>query len=184
MTMQRREREDLEKMCRDRERLAKAACDARASDLKANFEQQMAATYSFDSDEVWKKAAEMADKTVKEANIAIAAQCEQLGIPKEFAPQLNLAWYSRGENASKERRVELRKVAYTRIDAQVKDAKATIALTSCDYRVKLISGSLESDEARAFLEQMPTVVDLMPKFTLAQIEDAERRHSRRRYLSV
>jgi len=51
--MIRRERKDLDRLSRDRERLAKAA--ARAAELKADFEQQIATVYSFDNDSVWKR---------------------------------------------------------------------------------------------------------------------------------
>jgi len=171
-TMQRRERDDLEKLSRDRERLAKAAVDARAVELKADFEQKIAAQYSFDQDAIWKEAHALADKAVSEASNAIAAQCARLGIPATFAPGLNLYWHNRGENASKDRRTELRRVAYTRIESMAKDAKVKIGLACCEYRVKLLSGSLQSDEAKALLELMPTVPDLMPQLSLPKIQNA------------
>jgi hypothetical protein len=185
-TMQRREREDLEKMSRDRERLAKAAADARAAELKANFEEQMAAQYSWDQDPVWKEAHALAAKATNEAEAAIKAQCAKLGIPPEFAPGLSLGWHGRGENAIKERRSEMRKVAYTRIESMVKDAKTKIGLACCEYRVKLMSGSLQSEEAKAFLESMPTVADLMPKLSLPKIQhvvDKAAEAYRQRWLS-
>jgi hypothetical protein len=169
--MLRREREDLERLSRDRERLAKAAADARAAELKADFEQQLATIYSFDQDEVWKEAHEVADQVARQGNSDIAKRCEQLGIPPKFAPSLNLGWRGRGENAITERRAELRKVAYTRIDALAKDAKTRISLAASEIRVQLVSGSLESDEAKKFLESMPTAADMMPKFSLKEIED-------------
>ena len=172
VTMQRREREDLEKLSRDRERLAKAAADARASDLKANFEQQLAAEYSYDQDPIWKQATEEANKAVTEAQATVKAQCVKLGIPPTFAPSLSLSWHHRGENGIKARREELRRVAYTRIESMVKDAKVKIGLACCEVRVKLLSGSLQSKEARAFLESMPTVQDLMPHLSLPKIQNA------------
>lgn len=90
-------------------------------------------------------------------------------------------WYGRGENGSKDRRTELRRVAYACIDALVKDAKTRIGVAASEVRVRLVSGSLESDEAKAFLASMPTAADMMPKFTLKEIQDdaAKDRSSRR-----
>jgi hypothetical protein len=169
--MLRRERDDLEKLCRDRERLSKAAADARAAEMKANFEEQIAAIYSFDQDAVWKTAHEQIAQVGREVQATVAARCKELGILPEFAPTISFDWYGRGQNAAKGRRDELRKVAYTRIDAKAKEAKTRITLVACDYRSRLVSGSLESDEAKAFLESMPTVADMMPQITVAQIQD-------------
>jgi hypothetical protein len=46
-------------------------------------------------------------------------------------------------------------LAYSRIDAMAKGAKTKISLTACEVRVRLLEGSL-SDEAKKFLESMPT----------------------------
>lgn len=74
MAMLRREREDLERLSRDRERLAKAGVDARAAELKADFEQQLAAEYSWDQNEVWKVAYLRAEEVVRQANSDIVGR--------------------------------------------------------------------------------------------------------------
>jgi hypothetical protein len=168
--MTRHERNDIERLIRDRERVARGANAARAAELKANFEQQMAAEYSYDQDEVWKEAHRLAAEAVSQAKRDIADRCQKLGIPPQFAPGLNLHWYDRGENAVASRRTELRRVAYTGIDAQLKEANSQAALGSSQLRVRLLSGSLQSDEAKAFLASMPSAEDLMPQFTLKEIE--------------
>jgi hypothetical protein len=78
----------------------------------------------------------------------------------------------RGENVVATRRQELRKVAYTRIDAIAKDAKLQIEQFSLDTQTKLLAGGLESAEAKAFLESMPTPEQLMPPMTRGAIEAA------------
>ncbi len=62
MTMTKGERADLFKVVRAREKLAKTEVKEQAALLKADFEQQLDTTYSFNSDEVWSQA----DKMVKE----------------------------------------------------------------------------------------------------------------------
>lgn len=175
MTMPQHELNRLERMSRDQERADKARADARAAELKADFEEQISATYSFDQDEVWKEANKLAEEAVRNASRVIADRCQQLGIPKDFAPGLNLSWYGHGQNAMKDRRDELRKAACARIDALAKSAKAQIGMAASQCRVRLLSGSLESDDAKAFLASMPRPDDLMPKLALEEMEHTRRK---------
>src|SRR5262245_61240585 len=99
----------------------------------------------------------------------IAERCRELGIPKRFQPKIHSTSYGGGENASKERRAELRKVAVTRIDALAKAAKATIEHESLKLHTDLVAGALESGEARAVLNALPTIEVLMPSLTVAEI---------------
>jgi hypothetical protein len=111
----RSERETLIKICRQRERVAKADVVAVAARRKADFEQQLAREYSFDEDRVWQQAKEQAEAEWKKAKCAIAARCCELGIPREFAPELGPPyWYSRGQNALRARRAELIRVVDSR----------------------------------------------------------------------
>jgi hypothetical protein len=164
------ERADLLKLVRARERIAKNATGSRAADLKADFEQQLAATYAPADDPIWDKVHQAAEEVVKQCQDQVEQRCKELGIPQWAAPHMNLSWWSRGENAFKERRAELRKVAYSRIDAIEKAAKAEIEQTSVDIQTKLIATGLESGAAKTFLEQMPSAESLMPRLELGAIE--------------
>ena len=166
------EREGLAKLCRNRERVAKNDVLAHAAKLRADFEKQMAACYSFDQDPVWKEAHALTEVATEKANEAISEQCRKLGIPPEFAPSIHTNWYYRGENAVATRRAELRKVAYARIDALAKDAKRKIERSSLEIQTKLLASGLESVEAKAFLESMPAPEQLMPPLTLDAVEAA------------
>jgi hypothetical protein len=115
--MPRYEREMLERQTRDRERAAKVLTEERAAEMKADFERKLAASYSFDQDAVWKEAHRIAEEAMKQAKHLIAERCQQLGIPPQFSPGLDLYWRSRGENACSDRRAELRRVAYAEIEA-------------------------------------------------------------------
>jgi hypothetical protein len=106
--MLRRERESLERLSRDVEQLAKADADVRAKELATDFEQQLAAIYSFDQQPVWEEAHRLADVAVNQAQSQIAEECVKLGIPQEFAPRISLRWDDSGANASKKRRAESR----------------------------------------------------------------------------
>ncbi len=169
-TMTRAERTDLGALIRRREKLLKTAAKQRAAELMANFEKQISTIFSYDDDEIWKAAQASAEQAVEEANAVIAQQCHKLGIPPEFAPDISMAWYGRGQNASNQRRTELRRVAKTEIDALEARAKTEIERVSVEQQTALISDGLTSVAAQAFLEQMPTAETLMPVLDMEQIK--------------
>src|ERR1700730_12314366 len=98
------EREDLQRLVRQREKVLKSVATQRSGELLADFENQLGTQYRFDEDEVWAEATRIAEQTVEKCNAQIAAQCVKLGIPKRFAPRLSDHWWDRGENMVKERR--------------------------------------------------------------------------------
>ncbi len=142
--MTRAERTDLGALIRRREKLLKTAAKQRAAELLAEFEKQISAIFSYDDDEIWKAAHASAEQAVEEAKAVIARQCRKLGIPPEFAPDIHMAWYGRGENAASERRTELRRVAKTKIDALEARAKTEIARVNVEQQTALISDGLTS----------------------------------------
>src|SRR5687767_8103698 len=103
-SLSRNETHDLGMIIKDRAKVLKAHIEAEKTKVLADFEQQIAAVYTFDQDEIWKAATEKALEVVKEAQETIAKRCEELGIPKTFAPSLHASWSGRGENALKDRR--------------------------------------------------------------------------------
>ena len=170
--MTRGDRQELAKLARLRERVAKADASRRAAELKADFEQQIAAIYSFDDDDVWRASRAAVSEETDRANAAITQRCRELGIPDEFAPSVASGWISRGQNAAKGRRDELRRVAYTRIDQLEKDAKHEIARRSLEVQTELVAAGLTTTDARTFLETMPTAEQLMPPVSAADFEQA------------
>src|SRR5207237_7136855 len=98
------ERSELGQLIRKRERVLKSQATERAALMLAEFDAQSARIYSFDDDEVWKKATQEAEEIVAESDRKIKARCKELGIPAEFAPGLDLEWYERGQNAVASRR--------------------------------------------------------------------------------
>jgi hypothetical protein len=162
-TMPRAEREDLQRLVRQREKALLSAAKQRSAELLAEFENQMGSEYRFDADEVWEEAARVAKIEVEKAQTRVAVRCAELGIPKEFAPSLELQWHHRGYgNAVAERRNELRRMAQTRIEALEKKAITDIHLASVEAQTKLAVAGLTSQAARNFIDTMPSVESLMP----------------------
>ena len=168
--MTRGERTDLAQLIRRREKLYKAEAKQRALELVADFEKQLDHQFSYDDDVKWKAAYTKAEEVVKEAQDVIKQQCSKLGIPPEFAPSLHLGWSTQGQNASKERRTELRRLAKTQIDAMEAGAKTLIEQASVDQQTVLVSDGLTSKAAHAFLEQMPIAQNLMPALDFQRIK--------------
>lgn len=167
--MTRQERAEIGALIRKRERVMKAAASERAAAMMAEFEQQCASVYSFNDDAVWKSASEQVKKVVADAQALIADRCAELGIPKEFAPGLNVGWYERGQNAVKQRREELRRVAKSRIEAIEKEAVTKIERASFEAQSEVMISGLETDAAKLFLSNMKSVDELMPSIGVADV---------------
>ena len=163
------ERTDLLRVARLRTKVARTAVEQRAAELMADFERQLASIYHFDQDATWRAAYRKAQEVVEEARSKIADRCAELGIPKEFAPGLDLGWYGRGGNASASRRAELRKVAVTRIEAKKREAYAQIERHSAEIQTELLAIGMSAD-ARRLLDSMPTAATLLPTLTVSEAE--------------
>jgi hypothetical protein len=168
--MSKSEREDLQRLVRQREKVLKSAAKQRSAELIADFENQMGQAFSFDQDETWERAEKVVEATVEKANQQIAARCRELGIPAQFAPSLNFGWMPRGyENAVSQRRAELRRMARTQIEAIERKAITEIEVQCLEAQTQLALAGLTSQAALVFVEKLPSIETLMPKLSLAEI---------------
>jgi hypothetical protein len=172
MSMTKSDRAELQKLANKREKVAKAQVDQVAAERLAEFESQAASDYRVHDDEVWAEQARIAREAIADANARVRDRSRELGVPEWSAPSISMGWHERGENAVKERVAELRKVAKTRLDADAKAAKVQIELKAVEVHTQLLATSLETDEARAFLLEIPTPDQLLPAPTVAEIEKA------------
>ena len=104
------EHDDLCRLVKQREKVAKTAAEQRSAAMLAEFEQQISALHTFNNNDVWKAAVEAANEAARAANQSIVREADKLGIPKEFQPKLMFSWERRGENEYQVRRNELRKL--------------------------------------------------------------------------
>jgi hypothetical protein len=166
--MTKAERDELGKILKARARVANRVVEQQTAKLQADVEQQLATRYKID-DAAWADLTLAATEAVEQADAQLAKRCRALGIPEEFRPGLTVSWYGRGENADAKRRAELRRVAYSRIDALAEQARVAIETAALDGLTLLAAGALESAEARAFLAAMPTVEALMPALDVSTL---------------
>ena len=149
-TMTKGERTDLARLIRRRAKLARDAATQRAAEVLADFERQIGTVYSYDEDDVWKAATEAAEEAVRDAQKVIAKRCDELGIPPEFRPGVSFGWYGRGQNAAKDRRSELRKMATTQIAAAEKAARTKIEHKPSNRRPRLSPRALHRTRPKNF----------------------------------
>jgi hypothetical protein len=82
----------------------------------------------------------------------------ELHIPAEFAPTVELEWRNRGcDNLVERRKAELRRVAKSHIEAMEKKAILEIEMQSLDARTQIAASGLTSAAAQSFIAQLPTV---------------------------
>lgn len=179
-SLSRNETHDLSMIIKDRTKVLRAHAEEQAAHCLADFEKKLAAVYSFDQDEVWKAATDEARRVVQESQAKIAQRCEELGIPKSFAPMIGMTWQGRGENALRDRRTELRRVAKSSIEAMTKSAMTKIEKQSLDLRTQVVAMGLLSDDARVFLESLAPVEEAMRSLDFVEIEQKlDREHQQR-----
>lgn len=163
------ERLELAKVVRMQAKVAKADLDKRAARLLADVESQLAAKYPSDHP-AWAEITGEAKAHVDKVDQEIAKRCGELGIHESFRPRIEISWHYRGETAWTDRRTELRKVATTEIAARAKAAKAELESRVTAQLTLLIAGGLETDDAKAFLEAIPSAEQLLPDVGLGEVE--------------
>lgn len=168
--LSRTETHDLSMIIKDRGKVLKAHAEEQAAACMADFERKLAAVYTFDSDETWKAATDKTMQAVRECQDVIAKRCEELGIPRTFAPSVSATWSGRGENMLSARRTELRAVAQTSIAAMTKAAITKIEKQSLDLRTQVVSMGLVTAEAKMFLESLAPIEESMRSLDFAEVE--------------
>lgn len=155
------ERGELRSLIRQRFKVLRADVEARKAELLAELEQRMVAKYTAD-DKAWDDAMYLIAEVGREANrkandIFRGLNAEGYPADKDY----NIIAAREISRPTKERS-ELRKRGIGQVEAQVKAAFLELDRQEADVLTKLVVGALESDEARAFLGEIPTVSSLIP----------------------
>ena len=164
------ERDSLFKLARLKIRNKRRDVDEEQAHQLAEVDCQLAAQYEVDHEQ-WADITKEANRLVKEADAKIAAKCKEMGVPLKFRPGLSLGWYGRGENATRDRRTELRRVAQSELAARAKTAKVELDRAEERILTEITAAGLRSSEATKFLDTMVPLIDkLMPKLELSTLE--------------
>jgi hypothetical protein len=163
------ERTDLARVVRLRAKIRRSDVDEHKARQLAKVEQQLAKIYS-KHDKRWAAITEAAQKVTDEANAQIRKICMDGGTVPEFGPCLYLGWEGRGENAFTARRAELRKVATTQIEANARAARMRIDRAEASLLEQITARGLRTDDAKKFLESMPSIEELMPNLEIGELD--------------
>jgi hypothetical protein len=164
------EREDLIRLIKQREKVAKTAAEQRSASMLAEFESSVSKLHAFANNEVWRAAQEAAQQAAHEASEKIMAKAKELGIPDEFHPRITFSWLQRSEDVYRARRDELRRVAKAEIDAMEKSTRVQIEAESVRAQTEVIAHGLTSDAAIAFLDNMKPIESMMPLLDINSIQ--------------
>ena len=168
-TMSKAELDKLESLAKEQRRVAKTGVDQMAAERLADVEAQLSAQHDARAP-AWAEVTARAEAACRHADEEVSETCRRLGIAENLRPSIVAQWYSRGENAEKGRRAELRKLAERRLQAEAKAAKHQIDRATLGVLTGLATRALTSAEATAFLDSMPTVEQLMPRLVIRELE--------------
>jgi hypothetical protein len=166
-----RERSDLAKLIRQRERVAKSDAKKRSARLKADAEMEMNTIFETE-DAIWNDLVKLAKEGIGKINRQLAERAREVGLPKKMGhPSLELGW-SMTDSAyrNRDRRSEIRLMIDTRIADVEASARAEIERRSLDAQTEILADGLTSEAARAVLGSLPTVDTLMPALDLSALE--------------
>jgi hypothetical protein len=166
--MTKTERAELVRIVRLNYKVARATVDQRQADVLADVEEQIATDWE-SHDKQWREACGETEDEIRDLNQRIRERFQELGLPGEDAPSVWVHNGKGGENGDRGRREELRRVARTRTAADAQKAQLGLDAAEAKMLTQLAAGALSSNEARAFLADVPEIGQLMPVLDLAQL---------------
>jgi hypothetical protein len=170
MTITKAERAELRSLIRQRFRVLRADVEQRKAELAAELEERIAARFAED-DKAWADAMYLIEEAAREANRKANDVLRGLtvtGLDLD-GRDYEIVQARKIPQPTKER-AELRRQGATRIEAKIKGALLQLDRQEADLLTRLVQGALESEEARAFLGEIPTVTSLVPADRLLELE--------------
>jgi len=163
------EREELRRIVRGDFKALKMEIDVRRAEMVAEIEKRVASRFMAHEEKIAEAEATIAEiaqeanaklrrvvMDVQEACDGYAVTCRPFAAPAIFL--------------KRERREEMRTAMIADLDARCAHASAQMARQENDLLKKLASGALESQEAKAFLMEIPKVSQLVPASRLEEFE--------------
>lgn len=163
------ERTELRSVVRQQFKVLRDEVEQRQAELAADIEKQVAEQWA-DRDEQLTAIKEKAQQLADDANRALREfvkdhpERESLSVYAFVAPDV------RHRVEDSQQRNRLRAAAMADLRARVGAALVKLGRQEADLMRTLAVGALESDEARAFLSEIPSVAELVPASRLREIE--------------
>lgn len=172
------ERAELRSIIRQRFKVLRADVEARESELVAELDSRIQDHFSA-ADKAWSDLAfvlhEAGREANRKANDAVRDLVGRDGWPHDHE-LVQVAGITRiranvsGERPELQERSLMKSDGARRIRATVKAAQLRLDRQEADLLTRLVAGGLESEEARAFLGEIPTVSALVPSDRLLELE--------------
>lgn len=173
------ERTELRSIVRQQFKVLRHEVEQRQAEMLADLDEQIAQRYAqVDAERqalMW-KAHEICEAASRELTDLLSGTAAHKGedhprlLGEEVSVRQPVSVRMERICWSTEDRVQLRRAAVERLEANVKGALLNLERREADLLRTLAVGAIESEEARAFLEGIPTVAELVPAARLAELE--------------
>lgn len=163
------ERAELRSLIRQRFKVLRTEVEARRAELAVELEERITAKFA-EEDKRWSDAMFLIKEAVREANRKANDILRTLDIDAMDTSVEYEVVNFRGVSKPVAERNVLHRNGVRRIEAQVKGALLQLDGQEADLLTRLVANGLETDDARAFLGEIPTVSALVPADRLLQLE--------------
>lgn len=162
MAITKAERSELRTLIRSRFRVLRADVKVRQAELELELRNRVETKYAA-ADKQYQDAMYLVEQARDEANRKANDILRGTGLWPDYPTKSDyrLILQNPFGKPPDDRGVLLAK-GYARIEAQVKSANLELDRQENDLLTKLLVGALESDEAKQFLNEIPTVSSLVP----------------------
>lgn len=162
------ERTELKTVVRQQFRVLRAELEQREVEMIMEVDAEVSARFA-DDDENWAVVQHKVHELVMAANRGINDALREHGYQERGHTER--LWLTEPRRVQPhEKRTELTTVATRQIRGQAKQAGLALDRQEADLIKNLAVGAIESEEAQAFLGDIPTVGDLVPGARLAELE--------------
>lgn len=162
------ERAELRGVVRNQFKVLRHEVIERQAELFSQIESEITSRFA-DNDANWAACQHAVHEAVMEANRRINDALREHGY--EMRGHTERMWLTEPTmRKPDEERHQLRQTATAKINAQVKAASLRLDRQEADLLRTLAMGALETEEARAFLGEIPSVSELVPGSRLAELE--------------
>lgn len=162
------ERTELRSIVRQQFKVLRSELEQREREMYAGVEEEIATRYA-EADQGWVALTHKIHEITLDANRQVNDALYEAGFQTKSGTE-RMWFQTPGPRQPTEDRTELRRLATTKIQAQMKAAKLRLDREEADLLRNLAVGAIESDEAREFLAAIPTVGELVPVARLAELE--------------
>lgn len=163
------ERTELKSVVRNQFRVLRDEVLQREAELVADIDKEIAERWA-DRDVILSKVEEKLQALADEANTALRTYIAEVDPERSLEIHGFRAPEARHRVEDSQQRMRLRAAAVSDLRARVGSANTKLGRQEADLLRTLAIGSLETDEARGFLNGIPSVAELVPASRLQEIE--------------